>query len=103
MDELKEKKKEYGRVITDMDIEAMILMEVDKYHVLVSEFLKGLVEKFLECPAYIELDKAQDIMILVDEYKENILVEADKHYSVISRFTRGYEVVADDINYGIVI
>lgn len=70
MDELKEKKKEYGRVITDMDIEAMILMEVDKYHVLVSEFLKGLVEKFLECPAYIELDKAQDIMILVGEYMD---------------------------------
>lgn len=48
----------------------MILMEVDKYHVLVSEFLKGLVEKFLECSSYIELYKAQDIMILVGEYMD---------------------------------
>lgn len=30
-------------------------------------------------------------------HKENVLVEADKDYNVISRFTRGYEVVAADI------
>ncbi|WP_315069719.1 RHS repeat-associated core domain-containing protein [uncultured Clostridium sp.] len=30
-------------------------------------------------------------------HKENILVEADKDFNVISRFTRGYEVVAADI------
>ncbi|MFT8352881.1 RHS repeat-associated core domain-containing protein, partial [Clostridium saccharoperbutylacetonicum] len=30
-------------------------------------------------------------------HKDNILVEADKDYNVISRFTRGYEVVAADI------
>ncbi|MDF2804179.1 MAG: wapA3, partial [Anaerocolumna sp.] len=30
-------------------------------------------------------------------HKENVLVEADKAYNVVSRFTRGYEVVAADI------
>nr|WP_241395742.1 RHS repeat-associated core domain-containing protein [Clostridium beijerinckii] len=29
--------------------------------------------------------------------KENVLVETDKDYNVISRFTRGYEVIATDI------
>ncbi|NRT79266.1 RHS repeat-associated core domain-containing protein [Clostridium beijerinckii] len=32
-------------------------------------------------------------------HKENILVEIDKDYNIISRFTRGYEVVASDIAY----
>lgn len=31
-------------------------------------------------------------------HKENILVETDKDYNTISRFARGYEVVAADIN-----
>ncbi|MFT8352939.1 RHS repeat-associated core domain-containing protein, partial [Clostridium saccharoperbutylacetonicum] len=30
-------------------------------------------------------------------HKENVLVEADKDYNVVSRFTRGYEVVAADV------
>ncbi|WP_297429535.1 RHS repeat-associated core domain-containing protein [Clostridium sp.] len=30
-------------------------------------------------------------------HKDNVLVETDKDFSVISRFTRGYEVVAADI------
>lgn len=30
-------------------------------------------------------------------HKENVLVEADKDFNAISRFTRGYEVVAADI------
>ncbi|MBI6871344.1 hypothetical protein [Clostridium aciditolerans] len=30
-------------------------------------------------------------------HKDNVLVETDKQFNVISRFTRGYEVVAADI------
>ncbi|WP_309249111.1 RHS repeat-associated core domain-containing protein [Clostridium estertheticum] len=33
-------------------------------------------------------------------HKENVLVETDKDYNLISRFTRGYEVVAADISDG---
>ncbi|MCY6355718.1 hypothetical protein [Clostridium sp. ZS2-4] len=70
MEELKEKKKEYGRNITDMDIESIILREADKYHILAVEFLKGVIEKFIETPFYKEMSKAEDIMILAGEYMD---------------------------------
>ncbi|WP_308167970.1 hypothetical protein [Clostridium estertheticum] len=70
MEELKEKKKECGRSITDMDIENMMLEETDKYHVLAVEFLKGLIEKFIGTPSYEKMKKAEDIRIFVGEYTD---------------------------------
>ncbi|WML33896.1 hypothetical protein [Clostridium sp. OS1-26] len=69
-EELKEKKKEYGKNITDMDIENIMLKEIDKYHVLAVEFLKGMIERFTETSSYAEMKKTEDIMILAGEYMD---------------------------------
>lgn len=69
-EELKEKKKEYGKNITDMDIENIILKEVDKYHILAVEFLKTMIEKFIKTSSYKEMKKAEDIAILAGEYMD---------------------------------
>lgn len=70
MEELKEKKNEYGRNITDMDIENIMLEEAEKYHILAVEFLKGLIEKFIKISSYEEIKKTEDIMILAGEYMD---------------------------------
>jgi len=69
-EELKEKKKEYGKNITDMDIENIILKEIDKYHILAVEFLKTMIEKFIETSSYKGMKKAEDIAILAGEYMD---------------------------------
>lgn len=68
--ELKEKKNQYGRTITDMDIENIMLREVYKFHVLAVEFLKGLIESFIKISSYEEMKKAEDIRILAGEYMD---------------------------------
>ena len=68
--ELKEKKSEYGRNITDMDIENIMLREVYKFHVLAVEFLKGLIENFIKISSYEKMKKAEDIRILAGEYMD---------------------------------
>ncbi len=70
--ELKEKKKEHGRTITDMDIENIMLREVYKFHVLAIEFLKNIVQKFITAPAYEVMRKADDIKILAGEYMDEV-------------------------------
>lgn len=70
--ELKEKKKEYGRTITDMDIENIMFKEVYKFHILAVEFLKNIVEKFVTTPAYEAMEKAEDIKILAGEYMDEV-------------------------------
>ncbi len=69
--ELKEKKTQYGRTITDMDIEDIMLREVYKFHVLTVEFLKNMVEKFITTSAYEAMEKADGIKILAGEYMDN--------------------------------
>lgn len=70
IENLKEYKKEYRKNITDMDIESMMLIEVDKYNILVVEFLKNMVEQFMKTPSYEEMKKVEDIMVLVGEYMD---------------------------------
>ncbi|OOM82376.1 hypothetical protein CLPUN_02540 [Clostridium puniceum] len=67
---LKEKKKEYGRNITDMDIENIMLREVYKFHVLAVEFLKDIVKKFIETSSYENMKKTKYITILAGEYMD---------------------------------
>ncbi len=68
--ELKEKKNQYGRNVTEMDIEDIMLEEVYKFHVLAVEFLKGLIESFIKISSYEEMKKAEDIRILAGEYMD---------------------------------
>lgn len=68
--ELKEKKKEYGKSISDMDVENIIFKEIDKYHILAVEFLKELIEKLINISSYEEMKKSEDIVILAGEYMD---------------------------------
>ena len=68
---LKSRKIEYGRTITDMDIEYIILDEADKYHILAVEFLKELVSKFIESDSYKEMKKSSNIKILAGELMDS--------------------------------
>lgn len=66
--ELKARKKEYGRTVTDMDIENIMMDEVYKFHILAVEFLKSMVNKFITTPSYEAMEKADAIKILAGEY-----------------------------------
>lgn len=70
MEELKEKKKEYGRTITDMDIEEIMLLESNLYHVLSVEFFSSFIDELLEIPSYKELKKSGNIKIMAGEFKD---------------------------------
>ena len=82
MKELKEKKKEYAhmkkvrstnmnfRVITDMDIEDIMLGEADKYHILAVEFMKEIIENLIEVPFYKKMKKLEEINIMAGEYMD---------------------------------
>lgn len=74
MEELSEKKKEYGRNITDMDIENIKLKEANKYHMLSFEFLRNLIEKFVKISSYENMKKTEDIKILAGEYMDEVKV-----------------------------
>lgn len=78
--QLKERKMEYGRTITDMDVEYIILDEADKYNILCTEFLRGIVnEQFINVPSYKEMKKSSSIKILAGEFmgESEIIYEAD--------------------------
>ncbi|MBW6409682.1 hypothetical protein [Clostridium weizhouense] len=68
---LKNRKMEYGRTITDMDVEYIILDEADKYHILAVEFLKQLVSKFIEFDSYKIMKKSSNIKILAGELMDS--------------------------------
>ncbi|OOM73571.1 hypothetical protein CLPUN_44670 [Clostridium puniceum] len=70
MEELLEKKNEYGRNITAIDIENIKLKEANRYHILTLQFLKSLIEKFIKISSYEEMKKTKDITILAGEYMD---------------------------------
>lgn len=70
MKELKKEKNEYGRNITDMDIEDIKLIEAEKYNILAVEYLKSVIEKMMEVPCYKQMKKSEDIKIMAGEYMD---------------------------------
>ena len=70
MKELSEKKKEYLRTIKDKDIEAIKLTEGNKYHSLALNIIRGILQSFLECASYKEMEKKEDIVIMAGEYMD---------------------------------
>jgi len=68
MEELQIKRKEYGRTITEMDIEKIKLKEGNKYHRLGIKILESVVKDFVECDEYKEMKKNDEISILAGEY-----------------------------------
>jgi len=72
--ELEQHKKEYGRTITEMDIERIKLKEADKYNDLAIKIFKSMIDDFIECDEYKDMKKHEEIMILAGEYKDEAIL-----------------------------
>ena len=69
---LQEKKKEYGRSITEMDIEKIKLQEGDKYHNLIMRFFENKINELIECENFKEMNKHEELMIFAGEYMDEV-------------------------------
>ena len=74
MEELNEKKSEYGRTITEMDIEKIKMKESEKYNKIALNILDGMVEDFIDCDEYKEMKKSDEIRIFAGEYMDTVRV-----------------------------
>ena len=72
IEELQEKKKEYGRAITEMDIEKIKLQEGDKYHKLIIKFFQNIISEIIECENFKEMNKHNELMIFTGEYMDEV-------------------------------
>lgn len=70
MKKLMERKMEFGRIITEMDIEKLVLKEADKYHKIGIDIFKSLVSDLEKCHKYEEMKKSKEISILAGEYRD---------------------------------
>ena len=70
MKELSGKKKEYLRTIKEKDIETIKLTEANKYNSLALNIIRGILQSFLECASYKEMEKKEDIVIMAGEYMD---------------------------------
>ena len=74
MEELNEKKSEYGRTITEMDIEKIKMKESEKYNMIALNILDGMVEDFINTDEYKEMNKSDEIKIFAGEYMDKVRV-----------------------------
>lgn len=74
MDEVMEKRKEYGRIITEMDIEKIKLIEADKYHVIPIEIIKNIINEFLESEEFKRMAVDKEILIFAGEYMDDVVL-----------------------------
>lgn len=72
MEELNIKKSEYGRTITEMDIEKIKLKEADRYNSIALDILNNMIEEFINCNEYKEMKKCDEIHILAGEYMDEV-------------------------------
>lgn len=79
MEELKEKRREYGRVITEMDIEKIKIEEMKKYNDILIKFLENMISNLLDCKEYKEMKKHEEIMIFAGEYRDEVRLLYEKH------------------------
>ncbi|MCX7749290.1 MAG: hypothetical protein N2645_20720 [Clostridia bacterium] len=70
MDLLMSQKKQYGRMVTDMDMDTVKLSEALKYHTLAVEFIRSMIPRLVEGPGYREMDKTPQICIMMGEYRD---------------------------------
>lgn len=70
MQELEEKKKEYARNITSIDIDRIKLLEALRYNTLVIEFMREMIPKLVEIEEYKKMNKSLEIRILAGEYMD---------------------------------
>ncbi len=74
IEELQERKKQYGRTITEMDVEKIKLKEGDKYHKIGIKLLETLVNDLVECDEYKAMKKSNEISIFAGEYRDEALL-----------------------------
>ena len=72
IEELQVKKKEYGRTITEMDIEKIKLQEGDKYHKLIIRIFGDIINELIECENFKEMNKHEELMIFAGEYMDEV-------------------------------
>lgn len=72
--ELQERKKEYSRTITEMDVEKIKLQESDKYHEIGIKFLDSIINDLVECNEYKEIKKSEEIIIFAGEYRDEAVI-----------------------------
>lgn len=70
MEKLEEKKKEYVRKVTSMDIDEIKLQEAVKYHMITVEFIRAMAPKLIEIESYKEMGKTAELRILAGEYMD---------------------------------
>lgn len=70
MEKLEEKVKHYGRAITLMDIEKIKFFEAEKYHILTLEFVREILPRLLESSVFKDMEKAEDLCIIMGEYMD---------------------------------
>jgi hypothetical protein len=63
-------KKQFGRMITDIDIDNVKLAEALKYHTLAIEFVRSMISRLMENTAYIDMGKTPEICIMMGEYRD---------------------------------
>lgn len=74
MEELNEKKSEYGRTITEMDIEKIKMKESEKYNKIALNILDGILEDFINTDEYQEMKKNEEIRVFAGEYMDKVMV-----------------------------
>lgn len=74
MEELNEKKSEYGRTITEMDIEKIKMKESEKYNKIALNILDGILEDFINTDEYQEMKKDEEIRVFAGEYMDKVMV-----------------------------
>ena len=70
MEDLKEKKKEHARSITDMEIEEIMLQESNVYHILTVEFFRNFIDELLLVTSFKELKKCEEMKIMAGEFMD---------------------------------
>ena len=74
MEELNEKKSEYGCTITEMDIEKIKMKESEKYTKIALNILGGMIEDFINTDEYQEMKKDEEIRVFAGEYMDKVMV-----------------------------
>lgn len=77
VNELMDKRKEYGRAIREMDVEKIKLNESNKYHGIAIQILANLINEFMECDEYKNIDKDEEILFFAGEYMDDIVILYD--------------------------
>lgn len=81
MKELLEKKREYGRIIKERDINLIRQREANKYHALALNIIRDLLKSFFKCGSYKEMKKEKDMVIMAGEYMDAAVVIYSKRNS----------------------